>query len=182
MSKIVTGLISDLERVMLEAHVIQQRVKEMAAEVNKDYAGRVVTVVAIMDGGLFFVADLLRSVDLPVRLVTLSASSYHGGTQTSGQVKLPWPEGLTLKGEHVLLLDDILDSGLTLGTIQDRMMSEGVASLKTGVLLKKRRVPTREVPVDYVGFEIDDEFVVGYGMDFQARFRNLPCIGILKLT
>ncbi|MBL9114630.1 MAG: hypoxanthine phosphoribosyltransferase [Verrucomicrobiaceae bacterium] len=173
---------SDLEKVMLEAPVIQNRVAEMAAEVCRDYAGKVITVVAIMDGGLFFVADLLRAIHLPVRLVTMSASSYHGGTKSSGEVKLPWPAGLSLKGEHVLLLDDILDTGLTLGAIQDRMAEEGVASLKTGVLLKKRRVPAREVPVDYVGFEIEDEFVVGYGMDYQARFRNLPCIGILKLT
>lgn len=181
MSKIVSGVLSDLEGIMLEPQVIQNRVAQMAADIQRDFAGQVITVVAIMDGGLFFVADLLRGVDLPVNLVTMSASSYHGGTKSSGEVRLPWPPGLSLKGQNVLLLDDILDTGLTLGAVKDRIEQEGVASLRLGVLLKKRRVPAREVEVDYVGFEIEDEFVVGYGMDYQGRFRNLPCIGTLKL-
>ncbi len=181
MAKIVSGVMSDIERVMLEAPAIQARVAEMAAAVERDFTGEVLTVVAVMDGALFFVADLLRRVDLPMKLVTLNASSYHGGTTSSGEVRLPWPPGLSLAGAHVLLLDDILDTGLTMGAVMDRIGQEGVASLRCGVLLKKRREPVREVAVDYVGFEIEDEFVVGYGMDYEGRFRNLPCIGTLKL-
>jgi hypoxanthine phosphoribosyltransferase len=180
MSSPVSGVMADLHSVLIDAPTIQARVTAMADDIKRDYAGREITLIAIMDGGLLFVADLMRQLDMPVRLVTMSASSYHGSTKSSGQVKLPWPEGLDLKGQHVLLLDDILDTGLTLGALQDRLGHEGTASTKTGVLLKKRREHARDVPVDYVGFEIEDEFVVGYGMDYNGRFRNLPCIGILR--
>lgn len=176
----VTGVLSDLDRVLIDAPAIQARVAAMAKEVEREFQGKLLTVIAIMDGGLFFVADLLRGIDLPMRLLTMGASSYHGTTQSSGEVKFTWPASLDLKGQHVLLLDDILDTGLTLAALQDRLRAEGVATLQTGVLLKKRREHTREVSVNFVGFEIEDEFVVGYGMDYQGRFRNLPCIGILK--
>jgi hypoxanthine phosphoribosyltransferase len=136
-------------------------------------------VVALMDGALFFVADLLRHLQLPVRVVTLSASSYHGSTASSGRVQLSWPEQLALKGDHVLVVDDILDTGHTLSAVRERLLQEGVASLRLAVLLKKRGTQVKEVHADYIGFDIEDEFVVGYGMDYEGRFRNLPCIGIL---
>ncbi len=177
----VSGILSDLGRVLLDAEAIRTRVSAMAADIERDFAGKTLTVIVIMDGALFFVADLLRGIDLPMQIVSMSASSYHGGTKSSGEVKLPWPQNLDLRGKHVLLLDDILDTGLTLGAVHDRLAAEGAATLKTGVLLKKRRVQEREVSIDYVGFEIEDEFVVGYGMDYNGCFRNLPCIGILKL-
>ena len=176
----LTGILSDLDRVLLDADVIQRRIDVLARQVAADFAGGTITVVAIMDGGLFFVADLLREIDLPMRLHTLSASSYHGGTQTSGELKLNWPPGLDVSGQHVLLLDDILDTGLTLSAVQNKIREQSPASLRTGVLLSKRRKRLRDVPAEYVGFEIEDEFVVGYGMDYQGRFRNLPCIGILR--
>lgn len=180
MSSALTGVLSDLDRVLLDAPAIQARVNAMAQEVRQALDGKLITVIAIMDGGLFFVADLLRGIDLPIRLVTMGASSYHGTTQSSGEVKFAWPASVDLKGQHVLLLDDILDTGLTLGALQERLQAEGAASIKTGVLLRKRGTQKRTVDVDFIGFEIDDEFVVGYGMDYQGRFRNLPCIGILK--
>ncbi|HCN30522.1 MAG TPA: hypoxanthine phosphoribosyltransferase [Verrucomicrobiales bacterium] len=152
----------------------------MAARIAADYQGSVVTVVVLMDGALFFVADLLRQLDLPIRLVTLSASSYHGGTASTGEVRVQWPEAVEFAGQHVLLLDDIYDTGLTLSALRARLLTERPASLRTGVLLAKKRPRAAEVPLDYRGFEIEDEFVVGYGMDYQGRFRNLPCIGILK--
>lgn len=175
------GLLSDLDRVLLSAEEIRERVAELAARIEADYQGRVLTVVVLMDGALFFVADLLRQMDLPIRLVTLSASSYHGGTSSSGQVRVQWPDSVEFTGQDVLLLDDIYDTGLTLSVLRERLLAERPASLRTGVLLSKNRPRTIEVPLDYCGFEIADEFVVGYGMDFQGRFRNLPCIGILKL-
>lgn len=176
-----TGLLSDLDRVLLSAEEIRDRVAELAARMTTDYQGRVLTVVVLMDGALFFVADLLRHLDLPIRLVTLSASSYHGGTSSSGQVRVQWPEAVEFTGQDVLLLDDIYDTGLTLSALHERLLAERPASLRTGVLLSKNRARKVEVPLDYCGFEIADEFVVGYGMDYQGRFRNLPCIGILKL-
>ena len=176
----LTGILSDLDRVLLDADVIQRRIAMLAQKVAADFEGETITVVAIMDGGLFFVADLLREIDLPMRLHTLSASSYHGGTQTSGELKLNWPPGLNVKDQHVLLLDDILDTGLTLSAVQNKIREQSPATLRTGVLLSKRRKRLHDVPAEYVGFEIEDEFVVGYGMDYQGRFRNLPCIGILR--
>jgi hypoxanthine phosphoribosyltransferase len=175
-----SGIFSDLDRVLLSAAQIHARVSEMAREIEAAYAGKTITVVALMDGALFYVADLVRQLNLPVRLVTLGASSYHGGTASSGEVQILWPAGTDLAGQDVLLLDDILDTGLTLSVLRQRLLAQRPASLRLGVLLNKRRPREREVPVDYCGFEIEDEFVVGYGMDYQGRFRNLPCIGILK--
>lgn len=177
-----SGILSDLDRVLIDEDEIQQRVAALGEQVASDFSGRIISVIAIMDGGLFFVADLLRRIDLPVRLITLSASSYHGGAQTSGELKLTWPPALDLSGQHVLLLDDILDTGITLAAVQKKISEQQPASLRTGVLLSKKRQRLREVKADYVGFEIEDEFVVGYGMDYQGRFRNLPCIGILNLS
>ncbi|MCA1963312.1 MAG: hypoxanthine phosphoribosyltransferase [Prosthecobacter sp.] len=175
-----TGILSDLDRVLLSAEQIHTRVAEMARQISQDYAGKTMTVVVLMDGALFFVADLLRQIDLPIRLVTLGASSYHGGTQSSGQVRLQWPSGVSFTGEHILLLDDILDTGLTLAALHQRLRAESPATLRTGVLLSKKRPRLSACSIDYCGFEIEDEFVVGYGMDYQGRFRNLPCIGILR--
>ncbi len=177
----VTGVISDLHRTLLDADTIHHRVRELAEEITRDCAGQVLTVVALMDGALFFVADLLRFIGLPVRLITLSASSYHGGTSSTGSLRVAWPPDLDLSGQTVLLLDDILDTGLTLAEIRTRLESHQPRWLRCGVLLSKKRPRAREVTAEYVGFEIEDEFVVGYGMDFNGRFRNLPCIGVLKL-
>lgn len=176
----ISGTFSDFKHVLLDAATIQARVAEMAAEIERDFAGRTITVMVVMDGALFFVADLLRNVRAPLEMKSVNASSYHGGTKTTGEVRLPWPPGLDLRGRHVLVVDDILDTGLTLGSIQDKLKEEGAASLKTAVLLKKKRPRERNVVADYTGFEIEDEFVVGYGMDYKGLFRNLPCIGILK--
>jgi hypoxanthine phosphoribosyltransferase len=176
----ITGVLNDLHRILLDEATIRARVTKMARQIESDYAGKEITVVVLMDGALFFVADLLRQIDLPIRLITLGASSYHGGTSSSGEVRFNWPAGAEIANHDVLLLDDILDTGLTLKALHDRLQSESPASLKTGVLLDKKRPRVHELALDYCGFEIEDEFVVGYGMDYQGRFRNLPCIGILK--
>jgi hypoxanthine phosphoribosyltransferase len=181
MSGRVAGVLSSLERVLFEPPVIQQRVAQMAADIERDYAGRELTVLAIMDGALFFVADLLRNLSVPVRLHTLSVSSYHGATASTGRVQLAQMLPFDLAGQHVLLIDDILDTGLTLATVQERLREQcRPQTLRTAVLLNKQRPRERDATVEYVGFEIPDEFVVGYGMDYQGHYRNLPCIGILN--
>lgn len=180
MAKAVTGLFADLERILLSAEQIQTRVAGMAAELNRVFLGRTVNVVALMDGALFFVADLLRGLQIPVRLHTLSASSYHGGIASSGEVQVDWPLDINFQGQDVLLLDDILDTGLTLSVLREKIHAQRPASLRTAVLLAKKRERVRNVTVEDVGFEIENEFVVGYGMDYQGHFRNLPCIGILN--
>ncbi len=180
MSGTFAGILSDLDRILLDAPTIQNRVMAMAREIQEDGAGPL-DVVCLMDGALFFMADLLRNMDIPVRLHTLSVSSYHGGTSSSGVLKMIDRLPFQLAGRQVLLVDDILDSGLTLATVQQRLREQcQPASLRTAVLLHKNRPQARKVVVDYVGFEIEDEFVVGYGMDYQGYYRHLPCIGILN--
>lgn len=182
MKERLSGVLSSLERVLFETSAIQARVAAMAAEIERDYAGRELTVVALMDGALFFVADLLRHLSIPVRIHTLSVSSYHGSTNSSGRVQMAQKLPFHLDAQHVLLIDDILDTGLTLATVQERLREQSHPdTLRTAVLLDKRRPREREVHVDYVGFEIADEFVVGYGMDYNGHYRNLPCIGVLNL-
>ncbi len=181
MSGGVAGVLSSLERILFDAATIQQRVAQMAHDIERDWRGHELTVVAIMDGALFFVADLLRNVGVPVRLHTLSVSSYHGASASSGRVELARLLPFDFAGQHVLLIDDILDTGLTLGTVQERLREQcHPEMLRTAVLLSKQRAREREVVAHYIGFEIPDEFVVGYGMDFQGHYRNLPCIGVLN--
>lgn len=181
MSGQIAGILSDLDRILLDAPTIQERVIAMAQEIQRDYTDKELNVVCLLDGALFFMADLLRNINLPVRLHTLSVSSYDGGTQSSGTVQITGKLPFDLSGKDVLLVDDILDSGLTLTTVQQCLREEcNPASLRTAVLLDKQRPRTCEVSVDYVGFEIEDAFVVGYGMDYQGHYRHLPCIGVLN--
>lgn len=172
---------NNIEKILYHETTILSRLDAMAAQITEDYRGKKLTVVAILHGGLILLADLLRRIHLPLKMESISVSSYHGGTESSGvitfnQTKLP-----DLTGEHVLVVDDILDSGRTLHAIGERLKKECHAQcVKTCVLLSKRKERTAEVAAHYVGFEIDDEFVVGYGLDFAGHYRNLPYIGILK--
>jgi len=151
---------ADLERILFDEATIHRRLDELAAKISDDYRDRELTVIAILNGSVILMADLLRRIPLPLKLDCLSVASYHGGTKTTGelifrQVSLP-----DIAGRHVLLLDDILDSGVTLATIREKIETAA--------------------PADYVGFQIADEFVVGYGLDYMERYRNLPCIGVLR--
>jgi hypoxanthine phosphoribosyltransferase len=170
----------DLERVLFDEATIHRRLDELAARISADYSDRELTVVAILNGSVILMADLLRRIPLPLKLDCLSVASYHGGTKSMGelvfrQVSLP-----DIAGRHVLILDDILDSGVTLATIREKLETAGPRSVRICVLLEKKRTRVRVVEPDYVGFEIADEFVVGYGLDYMERYRNLPCIGVLR--
>jgi hypoxanthine phosphoribosyltransferase len=180
----------DLERVLFDEPAIHRRLDDMAAQISDDYRERDLTVIAILHGSLMFVADLLRRIPLPLKLECLNVASYHGKAQTSGEVifKLatasPSAAGqITLPdiwGRDVLILDDILDSGHTLATIRETLETAEPQSIRVCVLLSKKKQRAREVNPDYVGFEIENEFVVGYGLDFRERYRNLPYIGVLR--
>ena len=170
----------DLERVLFDEPAIHRRLNEMAAQISNDYRDRELTVIAILNGSLMFMSDLLRRIPLPVKLDCISAVSYHGKTQTSGEVtfkKIVFPD---VVGRHVLILDDILDSGHTLAAIRDKLTTAKARSIRACVLLSKKKQRARRVDVDYVGFEIEDEYVVSYGLDFMERYRNLPYIGVLR--
>jgi len=170
----------DLERVLFDEATIHRRLDEIAAQISDDYRNRELTVIAVLNGSLMFMADLLRRIPLPLKLDCLSVASYHGQTEPSGelifkQVALP-----DVKDRHILILDDILDSGHTLGAIREKLETAQPCSIRSCVLLSKKKPRARQVDADYVGFEIEDEFVVGYGLDFMEQYRNLPCIGVLR--
>src|ERR1700719_407963 len=163
---------ADLERVLFDEPTILGRLDEIAAQISKDYRDRELTVIAVLNGSLMFMADLLRRIPLPLKLDCLSVASYHGRTETSGEVifKQVAPN---VTDRHVLVLDDILDSGHTLAAIRDKLQAAKPRSIRSCVLLSKKKQRARLVNADYVGFEIEDEFVVGYGLDFMERSPNL---------
>lgn len=172
---------SHLDTILFHETTILSRLDEVGRQLTRDYDGKELTVVLILHGGIFFAADLLRRINLPLRLASLSVESYHGGTETTGTVTFHQDALPDVRGRHVLVVDDILDSGLTLATIRRRIEGEcAPASTRLCVLLEKRRPRPVEIHPDYVGFQIGDEFVVGYGLDYQGHYRNLPLIGTLK--
>jgi len=171
---------SDIERVLFDAPAIHKRLDEIAAKITADYSDRELTVIAILTGTLMFMSDLLRRIPLPLKLDCLSVASYHGKTQTSGEVIFKQLSVPDVGGRDVLILDDILDTGSTLASVRRKLETAKPRSIRICVLLSKRKRRAREVDVDYIGFEIDDEFVVGYGLDFMERYRNLPYIGVLR--
>lgn len=170
----------DLERILFDEATIHRRLDQLAIEISRDYRDRELTVIAILNGSLILMADLLRRLPMPLKLDCLSVASYHGGAKTTGELvfrQLWMPD---IAGRHVLLLDDILDSGVTLATIREKIESIGPQSVKICVLLEKKKTRRRHVEPDYTGFRIADEFVVGYGLDYMERYRNLPFIGVLR--
>ena len=170
----------DLERVLFDEPTILRRLDELAAQISNDYRKCELTVIAVLNGSLVFMADLMRRIQLPMRLDCLSVASYHGKVQTSGEVIFRQVAPPDVRDRHVLILDDILDSGHTLAAIREKLQTAEPRSIKICVLLSKKKRRSREVDADYLGFEIDDEFVVGYGLDYGERYRNLPCIGVLR--
>jgi len=180
----------DLERVLFDEPAIHRRLDDMAAQISYDYRERDLSVIAVLHGSLMFVADLLRRIPLPLKLECLSVASYHGQAQTSSEVifklRTASPSGVgqialpDVAGRDILILDDILDSGHTLSAVRETLKIAKPRSVRICVLLSKKKQRAREVETDYVGFEIEDEFVVGYGLDFKERYRNLPYIGVLR--
>ena len=170
-----------LERVLIDESMLRKRIAEMGRQITEDYAGRDLALVTILQGGVLFMADLIREIHLPLTIGSVSVASYHGGTTSSGTVTFHQSQMPDISGKHVLVLDDILDSGRTLAAILKRFAAEcDPASMKVCVLLKKRVPRAETVESDYCGFEIGDEFVVGYGLDYRGEYRNLSEIGVLK--
>ena len=169
-----------LDRVLVTPSAIKRRIAGLGAQLNKDYASKDLMVVAIVNGALIFAADLLRQLSSPLRLDCLRASSYHDGTKAVHEPRIVDQMKLDVRDQHVLLVDDILDTGKTLAAVAGLIRSKGAASVRTCVLLDKRARRMVPFEADYVGFEIPNEFVVGYGLDFNERYRNLPCIGVLR--
>jgi hypoxanthine phosphoribosyltransferase len=165
--------------ILLPAERIQERVAAMAGEVAADYAGRAVTIIGVLTGSLIFLADFVRHLSLPLRIGLIQASSYRGAATTPGDLRIIPELTPDVRGRHVLLLDDILDTGQTLSHLRRHLDGLEPASLRMAVLLRKtgrQRVPLEP---DYCGFEIPDAFVVGYGLDYDDQYRQLPYIAVL---
>ena len=170
----------DLEKVLFDEPAIHRRLDDIAAQISNDYRDRDLTVIAVLHGSLMFVADLLRRIPLPLKLDCLSVASYHEKAKSSGEIVFKQITLPDVGGRDILVLDDILDSGFTLAAVRETLETARPHSIRICVLLSKKKQRVREVDADYVGFEIEDEFVVGYGLDFRERYRNLPYIGVLR--
>ena len=170
----------DLGEVLFDEAQIKARVKSLAAEIKQVYGQREFTIVSLINGAVMFTADLMREIDNPVRLDCIRVSSYGAKTKSIGTPQIIHSLTLDIAQRDVLLIDDILDTGKTFKLVKELILDLNPASLRTCVLLDKKG--RREVPfeADFVGFEIPDKFVVGYGLDFAERYRNLPCIGVLR--
>jgi len=171
---------ADLETVLVSEADIKKRVKKLGAELAAAYGDEEITVVSIINGAILFTADLLREIPNPIRLDCIRISSYRNDTKSLGQPKLLQSLTLDITNRHVLLIDDILDTGKTFSAVATMLTKLNPASLRTCVLLDKRGRREVDFEADFVGFQIPDKFVVGYGLDFAERYRNLPCIGVLK--
>ncbi|MBU5306796.1 hypoxanthine phosphoribosyltransferase [Clostridioides mangenotii] len=166
--------------VMLSEEEIKAKVYELAKQIEQDYKGEDVLVVGILKGASVFVADLIRCIDLDVNIDFMSVSSYGAGTATSGTVKILKDLDVDIEGKNVLVVEDIIDSGLTLSNLVATLETRKPKSLKLCTLLDKPERRTADIHVDYVGFVIDDKFIVGYGIDYDEKYRNLPHIAIVE--
>ena len=170
----------DLAEILLSEAQIQHRLDGLAAEIQRDYAGRDLTMIGILTGSVIFVADLLRRLSLPVRLDCVGLASYHGGTTSTGAVTWTKLLQLDVRDRDVLVVDDILDTGLTLRHVQAAIQKLQPRSLKYAAFLEKEVPHHAGCRADYVAFKIPNQFVVGYGLDYRERYRNLPYVGVLK--
>ncbi|MEI6321939.1 MAG: hypoxanthine phosphoribosyltransferase [bacterium] len=165
-----------LYEILLDQETIRKRVRELGVQITSELGGAQLCLCPLLDGGMIFAADLMREITLPMTLLPLKASSYGDNTSSSGIITLPWGIPGAVAGKEILLVDDILDTGRTLQTLQEQLLEGGAISVRTCVLLRKEY--SKEKSADFVGFEIPDKFVVGYGLDLAGYYRNLPHIGI----
>jgi hypoxanthine phosphoribosyltransferase len=170
----------DLEEVLIAEPQIRQRLDELAAEIGRDYAGRDLTVVGILTGSMIFIADLVRRLPMQLRLDYIGASSYHGETRSTGELIVTKALKLDVRDRDVLVVDDILDTGLTLVKIREMLQKFQPHSVKFCTFLEKDVPHQENFHADYVAFRIPNRFVVGYGLDYRERYRNLPYVGILR--
>ncbi|MGH7734720.1 MAG: hypoxanthine phosphoribosyltransferase [Gemmatimonadales bacterium] len=170
---------ADLKDVLIPAERLQARVTELAAQIDADYAGRELLLVGVLKGAVMVMADLARAMHMPVQMDWMAVSSYGSGTRSSGVVRILKDLDTDISGKDVLVVEDIVDSGLTLSWLAGNLRSRSPASLAVCAMLRKPGSAQMQVDVAYTGFDIGDEFVVGYGLDYAQRYRNLPFIGTL---
>ncbi len=171
---------NDIKEVLFTEQQLADKVKELGARITADYEGKNPLIVSVLKGSYVFMADLTRQIDTACNVDFMVVSSYGNGTKTSGEVQIIKDIGQKIEGRDLIIVEDILDSGVTLSYLIKVLKARGVRSIRLCTLLSKPERHKVEVPVDYLGFEIPDEFVVGYGLDYAEKYRNLPYIGILK--
>jgi hypoxanthine phosphoribosyltransferase len=175
-----TELESVVGEVLIEPDALSARVAELGAEISSDYAGRDLLLIGVLKGAVFFMADLMRKLTIPCEVDFMAISSYGASTDSSGVVRILKDLDINIEGRHVLVVEDIIDSGLTLSYLMRNLESREPATLEICALLTKPDRREIEVPVRYVGFEIPNRFVIGYGLDFGERYRNLPYVAVLS--
>ncbi len=173
-------MIEDVERILISREELMQRIEKLGQEITKDYEGQEILMIGVLRGAVIFMADLSRAIKVPVAIDFMAVSSYGTSTSSSGVVRIIKDLDEDVKGKHVLIVEDIIDSGLTLNYLVDYIKSRSPKTVKICTLLNKPDRRKVEVPITYNGFTIPDYFVVGYGLDYAEKYRNLPYIGILK--
>ncbi|OGW36828.1 MAG: hypoxanthine phosphoribosyltransferase [Nitrospirae bacterium RBG_13_39_12] len=168
-----------LGKPLLTTQQIQKKVEELANKISKDYSGKDLVVIGILKGAFMFFSDIVRAIKVPITIDFIMASSYVK-TETSGEVKIYYDVREPLSDKDVLLVDDIIDSGITLNYVRESILTKNPKSLKICIFLDKKERRMVKVPLDYVGFEIPNEYVVGYGLDYDSKFRNLPYVSVFK--
>jgi len=166
--------------VLITTEQLQNRISELGAEIARDYAGKNPLLIGVLKGACTFLSDLMRAADIQLGIEFMAISSYGASMRTSGEVRILKDLDVAIEGRHILVVEDIVDTGLTLNYLLANLKSRGAASVKLAALLDKFERREKEVPIDYLGFQIPDKFVVGYGLDYAERYRNLPFIGVVK--
>jgi hypoxanthine phosphoribosyltransferase len=173
-------MLDDVKKVLIKKEEIDAMVKRLADLISKDYEGRELVLIGVMKGCLIFLADLLRNISIPVEFGTITASSYGSGTVSSGQIKIVNDIDIKIKGKDVIIVEDLVDTGLTLNYLKEFLELRDPASVKVCVAFDKPSRRKQPIGTDYKGMDIPDEFIVGYGLDFDEKYRNLPEICVLK--
>ena len=173
-------MINDVKEVLYSEEALASRVSELAKAIESDYQGKELLVIGVLKGANIFMGDLIRKINLPLQMDFIAASSYGSSTESSGVVKIVKDLDYSIEGKHVLIIEDIIDTGLTLRYLEENFRSRKPASLEICTLLDKPERRKAEIDVKYVGYQIPDEFIVGYGIDYAEKYRNLPYVATLK--
>lgn len=170
----------DILKILIDEDALREKVHELGARISADYAGRKLLVLGVLKGSFVFMADLIRAISIPCEVEFMAVSSYHSGVKTSGVVKIIKDIDINPQDYDILVVEDILDSGLTLFYLKNLLLQRGANAIRIAALLDKPARRQADIAADYKGFEVPDEFVVGYGLDYAEQYRNLPYVGVLK--
>ena len=180
MKNMMKDMMKDIKSVLIDKERLDARVAELGRQITEDYQGRDVVLVGILKGAMPFLCDLMRAIDLPVTLDTMCVSSYGSGTVSSGSVNIKKDLDKDIRGKDVIVVEDIIDTGITMAALVPLLKKRGAASVELAICLDKKERRVQDVPVKYMGFEVPDEFIVGYGCDYAEKYRNLPEVCTLK--